>query len=217
MRRFRQPNGASAGCDMRCISRTVATPWQWCARRRPAAWVTARPSAREGSPPGLPRAGGRTCAPPARYELGRIGCPKQVPVSASTSPPCAGARSTGARRRASHLPRGAGARLPSGSRRSGRAVPQTRYAPPVPRAMRAGISTSGSRRSGRAVPQTRYAPPVPRAMRAGISSGCRPKDRWRPRPCTDSATRSIASGTPPVPLPHQREAGFQRRSDRAGR
>ena len=52
MRRFRQPNGASAGCDMRCISRTVATPWQWCARRRPTAWVTARPSASKGSPPG---------------------------------------------------------------------------------------------------------------------------------------------------------------------
>ena len=30
------------------------------------------------------------------------------------------------------------------------------------------------------------------------------------RRSTDSATTSIGSGTPPVPLPHQREAGFQR-------
>ena len=41
-----------------------------------------------------------------------------------------------------------------------------------------------------------------------------PTSRWRRS--TDSATTSIASGTPPVPLPYQREAGFQQAAGRIG-
>ena len=44
--------------------------------------------------------------------------------------------------------------------------------------------------------------------RRGVTTSLLPTSRWRPS--TASATTAISSAPPPVPLPDQREAGFQR-------
>ena len=51
-------------------------------------------------------------------------------------------------------------------------------------------------------------PSKARLIVAGVTTSLLPTSRWRPS--TASATTAISSGTPPVPLPDQREAGFQR-------
>ncbi len=62
--------------------------------------------------------------------------------------------------------------------------------------------------------------PSPASSRRMLAASSR-RDHFTPRTSrwrssTDSATTSIASGTSPVPLPHQREAGFQQAAGRVG-